>query len=300
MPDHSFLEIKYKARFTGGDANNHLLEARTAGQSIEGLSLAMQRVIHYGSTGSFRSKGNFEKSSKIFISPPRRGSIIIELNAWVTDNPFWAIILGGYAMNTATPLINGLIGKVFSNALGITAPAVSSRVREMLARYDENELDQLSERIEPPLTRAHSFRGRTAANLELLQKKKEISKLTAETQAFLDGKIIQVSDTIDTNVTSYNVLTGNGRLYLSNIEKTIGNTLPFSLNANAVRGTSQKITESMRQYSRGNRGIIRLTAIPMRSGDGRLKKYFVSSAEELPQSDWIDGVDPLRSQRSLH
>jgi hypothetical protein len=31
--------------------------------------------------------------------------------------------------------------------------------------------------------------------------------------------------------------------------------------------------------------------------EGRLKKLIVASAEEIPQSDWDDGVDPLRSKR---
>ncbi len=40
-----------------------------------------------------------------------------------------------------------------------------------------------------------------------------------------------------------------------------------------------------------------MTTQRVETKEGRLKKLIVASAEEIPQSDWEDGVDPLRSKR---
>lgn len=94
-------------------------------------------------------------------------------------------------------------------------------------------------------------------------------------------------------MTSFNVLTGNGRLYHPDEDSTVA----FSLSPDPFVGTKNMLIESMQQYSAGRCGIVRMTTQRVETKEGRLKKLIVASAEEIPQSDWEDGVDPLRSKR---
>ena len=44
-------------------------------------------------------------------------------------------------------------------------------------------------------------------------------------------------------------------------------------------------------------GIIRIVGERVETSGGRLVKYIVGSAEELPKADWVDGNDPMRQRR---
>ena len=155
------LQLNYKIKFDGKDADRHRLEAYPAAHSLEGLTWALALTLHFGVTGEVRGRGDLSRSAKIYISPPRRGSVINELNIFVQENPFLVASAGAYTVNTVSPFINGLIRYAFNHALGIGGDFTHG-VRRKLSGLDQDRLEKLVERIEPPLTRAHSVIGKTA------------------------------------------------------------------------------------------------------------------------------------------
>jgi len=284
--------INYKLKFDGRDAERHMLEAHPAGQSIEGFSWALGLTLNYGITGKLRYSRDLSRSAKVFISPPKRGSLLYDLNILVQENPFLAIIVGGYAVNTVTPYINGLIGYVFKQAMGI-GEDFPEEAKKYLKKLKGEELTAISQRIEPPLTRAHTAIGRTADEITLDRSGAEIIKLNQSTKENLKAQPTGTYDTLDSNVTSFNILTGNGRLYSPETETTI----PFGLRDNYRHGTTTALIASMDQYSIGRMGTIRIVGERVETSGGRLVKYIIGSAEEIPQADWVDGVDPMRQRR---
>ena len=269
-----------------------MLEAHPAGQSIEGFSWALGLILNYGITGRLSYSRDLSKSAKIFISPPKRGSVLYELNILVQENPFLAIIIGNYAMNTVTPYINGLIGYAFKQAMGI-GDDFPKGSKKYLKKLKGDELNAISQRIEPPLTRAHLAIGRTADEITLTRRGTEIVKLDKYTKENLKAEPVGTYDTLDSNVTSFNILTGNGRLYSPETETTVA----FALRENYRHGTTTALIASMEQYSLGRMGIIRIVGERVETSGGRLVKYIVGSAEELPKADWVDGNDPMRQRR---
>lgn len=281
--------ISYKLTFQGRDANQHRLEAHPAGQSIEGFSWALALTLNYAVTGRLQFSRDLSRSAKIFISPPQRGSVLYGLDVLVQENPFLSVVVGGYAVNTVTPYINNLIGYVFGQAMGL-GNEISEKYLRALKKDD---LEAISLRIEPPLTRAHKAIGRTVDEIKLTSGASNILTLDEETKENLRAEPVDAYDTLDTNVTSFNLLTGNGRLYSPKLESTV----PFALNKNYRHGTTTALILSMEQYSLGRTGTIRIVGRRVETPSGRLVKYLVSSAEEIPPSDWQDGVDPLRLLR---
>lgn len=284
--------ISYKLKFEGRDADNHLLEAHPTGQSLEGFSWALALALNYGITGRLRYSRDLSKSAKVFISPPRQGSVLYDLNILVQQNPFLSLIVGGYVVNTVTPYINGLIGYLFNQAVGLGSE-FSEEAKKYLLKLDGEELNAITRRIEPPLSRAHYAVGRTADEILLRRDATNIIKLDMTTKDNLKAEPTGEYDTLDTNVTSFNVLTGNGRLFSPETETT----LPFSLRDNSRHGTTTTLIQSMEQYALGRKGAVRIVGERTETKGGRLTKYFVSAAEEIPKSDWVDGIDPLRTQR---
>ena len=284
--------VNYKLKFDGRDADRHMLEAHAAGQSIEGFSWALGLTLNYGITGRLRYSRDLSRSAKIFISPPKRGSVLYELNILVQENPFLVATLGCYAVNTVTPYINGLIGYVFKQAMGI-GEDFPQLARKYLKKLKGDDLNDLIQRIEPPLTRAHTVIGRTADEIKLIRGRTEIVRLDQSTKENLKAQPVGNYDTIDSNVTSFNILTGNGRLYSPETQSTI----PFGLRQTYRHGTTTALISSMEQYALGRTGTIRIVGERVETPGGRLVRYIVGSAEEIPQSDWADGIDPMRQRR---
>lgn len=195
-------------------------------------------------------------------------------------------------MNTVTPYINGLIGYVFNQALALGSE-FPEEAKKYLEKLKGEDLKAISQRIEPPLTRAHTAIGRTANEIKLERGGAEIIKFDQETKENLKAKPVGNYDTLDSNVTSFNLLTGNGRLY----SPETGATIPFGLRDTYRHGTTTALISSMEQYSLGRAGTIRIVGERIETPAGRLVKYIVGSAEEIPKADWVDGVDPMRQRR---
>ncbi len=245
--------ITYKLKFEGGDADQHKLEAYPAAQSLEGIIWALSITLNYGVTGKIRQRGDLSRACKVYISPPKRGSVLYELNILVQANPFISILLGGWAVNTATPYVNALIGYVFNSALGVTS-AVPVRAKKYFRKLSEEDLQKVVHRIEPPLTRGHAAIGKTATTISLRAKSTDLVIMDGGTKSYLEARLKDEFYLLDANVTSFNILTGNGRLYHPDEDSTVA----FSLSPDPFAGTKNILIESMQQYSAGRCGIVRL------------------------------------------
>jgi hypothetical protein len=288
----SVIEIKQKISFNGGDADNHRVDAYAAAHSLEGLVWALTLTTHFGVTGKVRQRGDLSSSVKIFLSPPKRGSVINELNILVQEHPFISLVVGGYTVNTVTPYINSLITYSFKSTLN-GVRQIPFGAKRFFKHLKDDDVDKLIDRIEPPLTRAHSAIGKSVDSMSLTYRRKKLATLDLESKVFLETRAREDFQTIETNITSFNVLTGNGRLY----HPDEGATVPFSLSGSSLSGSQEVLTTSMNQYSMGRRGVVKLTAQRVETLEGRLKQLIVSSAEEIPPVDWDNGIDPMRSLR---
>lgn len=286
------MELKFRATFDGRDADQHRLEAYPAAQSMEGLAWALSLTVHYGVTGELRNRGDLSRSAKIFVSPPKRGSYFQDIYVVLEQNPFIAGLIGGYTVNTVTPYINGLIGYAFNQTIG-AAKVIPRGASRFIRKLNGDDLDELSFRIEPPLTRAHAVIGKTADTLAFKSRRTPLVQMNQVSKSFLEARLADEFESIDTNVTSFNLLTGNGRLYSPDEDGTV----PFSLHSDPRQGSKQTLIKSMEHYSMGHKGTVRITARRFETVDERLKKYVVTSAEEVPSIDWLNGVDPIRERR---
>lgn len=287
------MELKFRAKFEGLDADNSRLEAYPAAQSMEGLTWALSLTVHFGVTGELRNRGDLSRSARIFVSPARRGSYYQDIYVVLQQNPFLAGLVGGYAVNTVTPYINGLIGYVFNQTIGAAAVIPRGAAR-FIRRLNADDLDDLAVRIEPPLTRAHSAIGRTAETLTFQSRRAPLVLMDSTTKSYLEAQLADEYEIVDTNVTSFNLLTGNGRLYFPEVDGTI----PFSLHSDPGAGTKQTLIKSMEHYAIGHKGTVRITARRFETFDERIKKLVITNAEEVNPIDWNDGRDPLRELRT--
>jgi len=149
---------------------------------------------------------------------------LYELTILIQENPFIAGVIGGWAANTATPYVNGLIGHVFKSALGV-ASVIPARATKYFKKLSEDDLQKVVHRIEPPLTRGHAAIGKTATTISLKAKNTDLVLMDAGTKSYLEARLKDDFYYLDANVTSFNVLTGNGRLYHPDEDSTVAFSL---------------------------------------------------------------------------
>lgn len=289
------IEIPYKVIFTGRDADGNELEAYSASKSLEGLIWALSTTINFSATGKYKSRGDMSKSVKIYMSPARQGSFIVAMNAWIVANPFYATVALGGAVSVIAPYVNKTIEYAFGKALGniYDIPDGFKKYYNRFSKEERTQLDTLIQKIEPPLSRAHTVIGQTASEVTFKSKRTDLFKMDQATKEYIEAKPLNSPETILTNVTAYNVVSRNGRMY----DPVSRATAAFTLTTNPLKGTANIITTSLDQYQAGRRGMVKVTADRVQTESGRLKKFLVTAAEEIAPQDWENGQDPLRSIR---
>jgi len=217
------------------------------------------------------------------------------MNAWVIANPFLATVALGGGTNVVAPYVNKTIEYVFGKALGNISevPNGYKKYYKRLSKEDKNQLEILVQRIEPPLSRAHSVVGQTAGEVKFISNRTELFKMDENTKEYIEAKPANAPEILETNVTAYNVVSGNGRMF----DPVHKRTAAFTLSKSPLKGTGKVITTSLDQYQAGRKGMVKVTADRVQTESGRLKKFSVTAAEEIAKSDWKNGQDPLRAAR---
>lgn len=289
------IKIPYKVKIDGLDANRNELEAYYATKSLEGLTWALTTTINFAATGKYKSKGDMSKSAKIYMKPARQGSFIVAMDAWVTANPFLAIVAVGGSVGVITPYINKTIEYTFGKALGTISeiPDGFKKYYNRLSKEERNQLEVLTQRVEPPLSRAHTLIGQTASEVKFISKRTQLFNMDETTKEYIEAKPANSPEILNTNVTAYNVVSRNGRMFDPQTKKTAA----FTLVKSPMKGTAKTITTSLDQYQAGRKGMVKVTVDKVATESGRLKKFLVTAAEEIDRSDWEDGQDPLRAAR---
>lgn len=289
------IKIPYKVKFTGLDADRGELEAYAAAKSLEGLSWALSITINFAVTGEYKSRGDMSRSAKIYLKPAREGSFISEMDALIQSNPFLSTVALGLSINLVSPYINKTIEYVFGRALGIISDIPNSYIKyhNRMSKSERDKLDVLLQRVESPLTRAHMVINKTAKNIHFKSKKDELFKMDSLTQEYIEAKPSNKPEIYHTNVTAYNVVSRNGRIY----DPKNRNTAAFTLANKPLKGSANTVTTNMDQYQAGRKGMVKVTVDRVQTASGRLKKFLITAAEEISASDWENGQDPLRSLR---
>ncbi len=275
--------LKYEGRL----ANEHELDFYDAARALTGFQRSLALTTHLVVNGEIITQAPSLKNARIIVSTPRPGS-------W----ELVATVVGvAWAAGTATKetplghLLYSVYDFVISQTLGFPVDYNKS----LFQQYNDDmkrkgispaKLDALSEKIESSLADIHRpiVASKTADRADLyagarpkIRLGREFSPLTYE---YI--KQFEVDDDQSFNegvVSSYNINTYKGRLFVFDEERPIG----FELEDDArTRSNINLITSSLRSNAieRGDRkGAIRLTGRNVTTSTGRLKSVWVSKVE---------------------
>lgn len=274
------MAIEVTAKFTGDKADEHLLPAFEAGQSLHGLSRGFAMTGHYLATGTVRQRYPFKSGIEVYMAPPRAGSFetVFQLQAHPELVIFGGVVgtIGaGIAANFATDFIR----HIYRKATGQTSN-IQTEVIEEIDEERPGDIDALVEAVEPALKMAHTTIGAGAENIIIVGGRNNVVNFSGRTKNYINySEQDDNAVTQDLSVGSYNVNSRNGRAFFHNL----GRTIPFTVVKDCKPGTVQAITHSINQYANQLPSDIEVKFFRILAGDGSLKRIHIVEAKSIEE-----------------
>lgn len=275
-------EIKFDIRYIGGDANDNKLSLYDASTSILGFAKAIAISAHTLVTkGDVRVKGANIPNVKTYLHPPKKGSFVETVSIVFQDPAIQAI-----GISVIGSAFWAMLEYSWKIATGQDAETNNHTVKKILK---ENELldVELSDVLENPIQQIHrpilpGGEMKIQINRPRVGKVIEFDFLTKE--YVCSTKDAGIRDDISGNVTKYNIITGYGRLYVDELEKTI----PFNIDKSSMSVIDEGIIKgslfkaSNEDY---NAGKIIVTARVINDKQDQVRRYTILGAKNIEDED---------------
>jgi hypothetical protein len=265
--------ITFKISYHNGDATNGRLDMYDASVSLQGFAKALSITTHaLLNDGEIRKKGNRIEGAKLYISPPKKGSFEEILTLVITNKE-------AIGASIAAAAFYDLIKWTWSNTLDLVYEPQTAHVRKLEERI-EPFIGEMEEALEAPLEQAHRPIKQCEDMVIVLNRPRvgEIIQMDAETLKSVSLKTENdITSGIIGNVTRYNILSGFGRFYDDNLDRTVS----FKIQDDVTSMQKQLLTWSMHHAQAGSGGKLKFDVRRVLSAKGVIKRYLVHNIVQI-------------------
>jgi len=270
------VELKLTIRYTGGIADESMLNLYDAATSMYGLSKALAITSNAIATkGQVRKRVDKVPNVRFYLHPPKNGSFI-ELVTIVFENPAVEAIGSSVLIGVFWDFVNF----TWRKATGRDAQALEYQTKKIL-KENEFLVEEITNALEIPLQQLHRP-IQNDRNIEIEIKRPRtgiVLTLNRDTYDYVNSQPEPEEKTgIVGNVTKYNNLSGIGRFYDDNLERTVSFHSLDSLTQEEVNNLSWSLHTSNQINGAGK---IVLTVDEIKSNTGQLKRYIIKNAERF-------------------
>ena len=272
-------ELNFKISYTGASADQGLLDIYDASVSTHGLARALSVTTHaFINEGEIRKRAERVTGAKVYLHPPRNGSFEELVTIVFTDPVVQAI-----GSSVIAAAFWDFLKWTWSEAIGQEHQPETSFVRKLENRI-EPLIGEIGVALESPMASLHRP-IQNAVNMEISISRPrvgEIVRLDQTTMAYvsiLDE--VAPENGIIGNITKYNILSGYGRIFVDELNRT----MPFDLAPTVSADEKELLTKSSHDRNRGLDGKISLRASKILTGRGELKRYKVYGIE------WVGNLE---------
>ncbi|EMC2537168.1 hypothetical protein VCA79_005098 [Pseudomonas aeruginosa] len=261
-------EIELKISYTGGYADEGLLDIYDASESIRGLARALAITTHaFANDGEIRRRAVSAHNAKIFLHPPRQGS-------------FEALATVALANPVATFIGTSVVTKCFWDFLQWTWSNSIGRAHQPETRYVRNFddrvepfVDEMGISLESAMEELHRpIKGAPNTEITIYRPRVgEVIKLDQNTLSYVTAQVVVENQFVTGNVTKYNILSGFGKFY----DDELGHTISFDLDADVSNEERALLSRSLDERNRGLDGKIVMTVQKVYTGREVIKRYKV-------------------------
>jgi len=266
------IKITFSIKYHDGDARNGHLDMYDAAASFQGFAKALSITAHaLLNEGEIRKKGNRINGAELYIETSKRGSFEQFVTLVVTNGD---AIGASIAAAAFWDLVKWTWSKTVSKAFDPETPFVKRLVE---VERIEPFIGEMEEALEIPLEQAHRPIGKDESVVITVCRPRvgEVFRLDSETlKAVSLQNDSTVYENIKGNVTRYNILSGYGRFYDDELEKTVS----FKLTDEVAAMQKQLLTWSMHhaQEAEGG-GKILIDARKVATSRNVIKRYMVTN-----------------------
>jgi hypothetical protein len=266
-------EFRMKLRYSGGDADDHHLDLYEATTSLQGFAQALQICVHFYLNDEVTGRATALKGAKLYIEPPRRGSVTFDVVAFLEKYPA--------TVSVAAPAFYDFIKYAIGKASGYQSLKPQTPYVTKLATDKEPHFDRLAETIEGGLQRAHRPIGRGVPQITLERPRSILVKFDRATKDWVDTRDLsgKVPDILG-NVTRYNTVTSNGRAYIQSLRRII----PFSLDKSFPAIKKQNLTWSLHGDNIDGSKELNFTLKWVESARGEVKRIILFDCDVAQSS----------------
>ncbi len=265
--------ITFAITYHYGDAEQGRLDMYDAAVSFQGFAKALSITAHaLLNDGEVRRKGHRIEGGEIFILPSRKGSFEQVVNFVVTNHE-------SIGASVVAAAFYDLIKWTWSKTLDFLYEPQTPHVKKLAERIDPF-IGEMEEALEIPLEQAHRP-IKQDNNVVITVKRQrigEVIRLDAETLEHVSLTTeLEVQKDIRGNVTRYNMLSGYGRFYDDDLERTVS----FKIDENISSVKKQYLTWSLHhaQQTEGA-GKILVDAKRVVTPRGGVKRYLITDIKQ--------------------
>ncbi|MFA8434035.1 MAG: hypothetical protein ACEPOZ_05920 [Marinifilaceae bacterium] len=269
-------EVRFDIRYTGGEAEENKLDLYNASNSILGLSKALAISTHaLVSKGEVRKNGATIPNVKLYLHPPKKGSFVESVSVFFENAAVQAI-----GISTISAAFWAMLEYSFKIATGQDCDVVNPTVKKIIREKDLIDLE-LADVLEKPLQQLHRpIKGGAGMNIEINRPRKgTVINFDSATKNYVFSTIqAGIKDDLVGNVTKYNIITGYGRFYDDELERT----LPFNIDKDKISVEHELLIRwSLFNADFDDGGKICLTASVVNDKANNAKRYIVTGAKKI-------------------
>ncbi|WP_300686225.1 hypothetical protein [Chryseobacterium sp.] len=268
------VELKFILRYTGGKADESILDLYDASTSMQGLAKALA-ITSYAliNDGKVRRKGDNIPNVDFYLQPSKKGSFI-EIVTIIFQQPA-VQVLGSSVLVAA---FWDFISFTWNEATGREASLKEFKTKKLLEQ-NETLSEEISHALEIPLQQLHKpIQKDRNIEIEIRRPRSNdpVLKFNQNTLDYVmsEGEPEEV-DNIIGNVTKYNILTGIGRFY----DDRLGKTVSFHSSSELDENGKNTLSWSLHHSNQTRTGKISIFADAIKSNSGHLKRYIIKNAE---------------------
>ncbi|ELB2250057.1 hypothetical protein QNZ72_004514 [Vibrio parahaemolyticus] len=267
-------EIKFKISYKQGDANDGRLDMYDASTSLQGFAKALSITTHaLLNDGEIKKKGNKIDGARLYIHPSRKGSFE-ELITLAIEEKVALSIGASVVANVFYDLVKWTWSQTLDKAFEPTTPQVK-KLKERVEPF----IGEMEEALEIPLEQAHRpIKQHEDMTISIVRTK--VGDVVTLDQNTLKSVSLSTEATLMTgiqgNITRYNILSGFGRFFDDQLDRTVSFKLQDSVSSNQ----KQLLTWSMHHAQNGDGGKIKLEVKRVLSAKGAVKRYLVYKVEQ--------------------
>lgn len=272
-------EASFQLKMSGGLTRYHQFEAYDGFTSLAGAAWTLSLITNYVETGQIRHRGDFVGRHAVRANPMAPGSLIADFSVLLQNRP--SSVFGALAASAgASSLLYGLVNRVVSRNIGIT-PAPLNAETATLLRSKDGDIEALVAIAEPSLRQAHEVIGNGASQVEWVGGFSAMANFNAETKSYMKSSIkdTEVMER-DLTVTGFYGNSGHGSVF----DTTLGHNVPFGMPKETLDTYGSFFSWGLHQFIEKTELKVRIKYTRILAMDGRVKRYVILSATQVPKS----------------